>query len=130
MISATLKKSQINFLYYTKSVVPLLHKFTTQNLDLILYPFFVKLNSLSIAVFLLTCQYFGRMKKKFVLSETRTPFYQLFRVRVKKLCYESPRQTSSMFFHSTLEWLQLYIPIISFRLIVLRNRVECQCYNE
>ena len=36
--------------------------------------------------------------KKFVLSETRIAFYQLFIVRVKMLCYESPRGTSRMFF--------------------------------
>ena len=58
----------------------------------------MKLNSLNIAVFLLTCQYFGRKEKKFVLSETRIVFYQLLIVQVKKLCYENPRETSKMFF--------------------------------
>ena len=31
------------------------------------------------------------------------------------------------FFHCTLE---PYIPTTSFKLMALRNRVECQCYNE
>ena len=48
----------------TKSLVPPLHKFTIRKLDLFLFPFFGKLNSLYIAVYLLTCQYFGRMEKK------------------------------------------------------------------
>ena len=47
----------------TKSLVPPLHKFTIRKLDLFLFPFFGKLNLLNIAVYLLTCQYFGRMEK-------------------------------------------------------------------
>ena len=47
----------------TKSLVPPLHKFTIGNLDLILSPFFGKLNWLNIAVYLLTCPYFGKMEK-------------------------------------------------------------------
>ena len=46
-----------------KSLVPPLYKFTTQNLDLI-FPLFEKLNLLNIPVYLMTCQYFGRMEKK------------------------------------------------------------------
>ena len=38
--------------------------------------------------------------------------------------------TSRMFFSLTLEWLCSYVPIKSFRLMVLLNRVQCQCYNE
>ena len=50
----------------TKYLVPPLHKFTIQNLDLI-FSLFGKLNPLKIAVYLLTCQYFGRMGKKLSL---------------------------------------------------------------
>ena len=47
----------------TKSLVPPLHKFTIRKLDLFLFPFFGKLNLLNIAVYLLTCQYFGWTEK-------------------------------------------------------------------
>ena len=47
-----------------KSLVPPLHKFTIRNSWKVnSFPFFGKLNSLNIAVYLLTCQYFGRMEK-------------------------------------------------------------------
>ena len=46
----------------TKSSVPPLRKFTIQNLGLF-FPIFGKLNLLNSAVYLLTCQYFGRMEK-------------------------------------------------------------------
>ena len=58
----------------TKSLVPALHKFTIGNLDLILFPFFGKLNSLNIAVYLLTRQYFGRMRKKLSLRKVGLHF--------------------------------------------------------
>ena len=38
----------------TKSLVPPLHKFTIENLDLILFPFFGKLNWCNVTVYLLT----------------------------------------------------------------------------
>ena len=34
------------------------------------------------------------------------------------------------FFHCTPEWLLPYVPTTSFKLMVLHNKVECQCYNE
>ena len=47
-----------------KFLVPPLHNFTIQNLDLILFLFFGKVNYLfNVTVYLLTCQYFGRMEK-------------------------------------------------------------------
>ena len=33
------------------------------------------------------------------------------------------------FFHCTLEWLCPYVPTASFRLMLLRNQVDCQCYK-
>ena len=86
------KKGQINFLHSTKSTIAYIYH---SKLRLNSFPFSGRLNSLNI---LLTCQYFGKMEKKIVLSETRIAFYQLFIVGVKKLCYESPRGTSRMFF--------------------------------
>ena len=47
----------------TKSLVPPLHKFTIRNLDLF-FSLFGKQNSFSSAVYLMTCQYFGRMERK------------------------------------------------------------------
>ena len=57
----------------TKSLVPLLHKFTIRKLELF-SPFFGKLNSLNIAVYLLTCQYFGRMGKNLFLRKVGLHF--------------------------------------------------------
>ena len=34
------------------------------------------------------------------------------------------------FFHCKPEWFQPYVPTTSFRLMALRNRVECECYYE
>ena len=48
----------------TKSLVPPLHKFTIRKLDLFCFLLFGTLNLLNIAVYLLTCQYTLRMKKK------------------------------------------------------------------
>ena len=97
------------------------------------FPFLGKLNLLNIAVYLPTCQYFGRMEKKFVPSESRIAFCRLFIVRVKMVCYERKvlgELLGCFFFHSTLEWRRPYVPTTSFGLMALRNRVECQCYNE
>ena len=96
-----------------------------------LFHFFGKLNSLKSAMYLLTCQYFG-MEKKIVLSESRIAFCRLFIVRVKKVCYERKVRGELLgcFFHCTLECLCPYVPTTSFRLMVLRNKVECQCYNK
>ena len=58
---------------------------------LIFSPFFGKLNSLNIAVYLLTCQYFGRIEKK--LSHRKVGFFcRLFIVQGKKICYEKKVQ--------------------------------------
>ena len=88
-------------------------------------------NSLNSAVYLPTCQYFG-MGKKSVPSESRTAFYRLFIVRVKNVCYERKVRGELLgcFFHCTLECLCPYVPTTIFRPIALRNKVECQCYNE
>ena len=40
------------------------------------------------AVYLLTCQYFGRMEKKYDPSESRIGFCQLLIVQFEKVCYE------------------------------------------
>ena len=50
------------FQMYYSSLVPPLHKFAIQNLDLF-FPFFGKLDLFNSAVYLLTCKYFGRMEK-------------------------------------------------------------------
>ena len=70
--------------------------------------------------------------KKFVPSESRIAFCRLFIVRVKKVCYERKVRGELLgcFFHCTLECLCPYVPTTSFRLMALRNKVECQCYNE
>ena len=47
---------------FTKSLVPILHKFIIRNLDFI-FSHFGKLNSLNSAVYLLTSQYFGMTGK-------------------------------------------------------------------
>ena len=88
-------------------------------------------NSLNSAVYLPTCQYFG-MGKKNVPSESRTASYRLFIVRVKNVCYERKVRGELLgcFFHCTLECLCPYVPTTTFRPIALRNKVECQCYNE
>ena len=130
MISAMLEKGQINFIYYTKSFVPLLHKFTIQNLDLILFPFFVKLNLLNIAVFLLTCQHFGRMEKNLSYQKLRLDFTSFSQFELGSYARKVQGELLGCFFHCTLAWLQLYVPTTSFRLIALRDRVECQCYKE
>ena len=91
-----------------------------------------KLNSLNSTVYLLTCQYFERMEKKILPSDSRIAFCRLFIVRVKKICYEreGSRELLGCFLHCTLECLRPYVPTASFRLMVLWNKVECQCYNE
>ena len=87
----------------TKSLVPPLHEFIIRKLDF--FPlFFGKLNSLNIAVYLLTCQYFGRAEKK--LSRRKVGFFcRLFIVQVKKICYEKKVQgelLGSSFHYSSL----------------------------
>ena len=49
----------------TKFLLPPLHNFTIRYLDLI-FSLFWELNSLNIALYLLTCQYFGRMEKNLI----------------------------------------------------------------
>ena len=107
----------------TKSLVLPLHKFTIQKLVLF-FPFFGKLKLLSIAVYLLTCQYFRRMEKRFAPEESRIAFCQLFIVRVKKVCYERKveRELLGSYFHCTLEWFHPYFPTTSFRLMTLWNK--------
>ena len=39
-------------------------------------------------MYLLTCQYFERMEKKILPTESRIAFCRLFIVRVNKVCYE------------------------------------------
>ena len=70
--------------------------------------------------------------KKFVPSESRISFCQLFIVRVKKICYESKVREKLLgcFLHCTLECLCPYVPPTSFMLMALWNKEECQCYNE
>ena len=110
----------------TKSLVPPLHKFTIRNLRLIFSLFWEKT----------LCTYWlvniWRGWKKIVPSESRIAFCQLFIVRVKKVCYERKVRGELLgcFFHCTLECLCPYVPTTSFRLMALRNKVECQCYNE
>ena len=114
----------------TKSLVPSSHKFTTRNLDLFFFSFFEHLNSLNIGVYLMICQYFGRMERK--LSRWKVWFCRLFIVRVEKVCYERKVRGELLgwFFHCTLKWLWSYVPPTSFTLMALLNRVERQCYNE
>ena len=114
----------------TKSLVPPLRKFTIQNLDL----FFSKLRLIFSLFWEKTlCTYWlvniWRGWKKIVPSESRIAFCQLFIVRVKKVCYERKVRGELLgcFLHCTLECLHPYVPTTSFR---LRNKVECQCYNE
>ena len=47
----------------TKSLVPPLPKFAIQKLDLFLFPFSEKVDLFNIALYLLTCQYFGGIEK-------------------------------------------------------------------
>ena len=81
----------------------------------------------------------GRVRQVVVLygydfspSESRIAFCRLFIVRVKKVCYERKLRGELLgsSFHCTMEWLCPYVPTTSFRLMALRNWVECQCYNE
>ena len=108
-----------------KSLVPPLHKFTIRNLDLF-FPFLGKN-----AVYLLTCL-FRKDGKKIAPSESRIAFCRLFIVRVKKVCYERKVRGELLgcFFHCTLECLCPYVPTTRFRLMALRNKEECQYYNE
>ena len=112
-------------LSFTKSLIQTLRKFNIRNLDLFC-PFFGKN-----AVYLLTCQHF-EMEKKFVPSESRIAFCRLFIVRVQNVCYEQKVRGEILgcVLHCTLRCLSTYVPTTSFRLMVLRNKVECQCYNE
>ena len=121
-----LKKGQINSLHSTKSLVPPLHKFTIQNIKLILLPFFKKLNSLNNAVYLLTCQYFRRVQTNLSSWKLGLHFADFFIVQVKKICYERKVRAKLLgcFFHSTMEWLHPYVTTTSFRLIVLQNSVK------
>ena len=114
----------------TKLLVPPLHKFIIGKFDLFFFLFFGKLNLLNIAVYLLTCQYFGRMKKKLSLRKVGL-FCRLFIVQVKKVCYEKKVQGEllGISFHYTLKWLRPQVPSTNFRLMTLQNWVECQCYN-
>ena len=81
----------------TKSLVPPLHKFTIRNLGLFI-SLFGKQNSFKSAVYLLTCQYFGRMERKLFcgkgLHSADFPQFELRRYAMT----ESPRGTSRMFF--------------------------------
>ena len=84
-----------------KFLIPPLHKFTIQNLDL----FF--LFSGKKRCVLTDLSIFGEDGKKIVPSESRIAFCQLFIVRVKKVCYERKVQGELLgsYFHCTLEWL-------------------------
>ena len=64
--------------------------------------------------------------------ESRIAFCRLFIVRVKKVCHERKVRGELLqyLFHCTLECLCSYGPTTSFRLMALRNKVECQCYYE
>ena len=116
----------------TKSLVPPLHKFTIRKLDLFLFPFFGKLNLLNSTVYLLTCQYFERIEKNLSRWKVGLHFADFFIVQVKTVCYERKVQGELLgfFLHCTLECLCPYVPTTGFRLMVLGNKVECQCYNE
>ena len=105
-----------------KSLIPPLHKFTIRNL-LIFSLFWEKM----------LCTYWlvniWRGWKKIVLSESRIAFCRIFIVWVKKVCYEQKVRDELLgcFLHCALECLCPYIPTTRFR---LRNKEECQCYNE
>ena len=90
----------------TKSMVPPLYKFTTQNLDLIFPSFRLTLLCTQWLVNIL-----GRWKK-IVPSESRIAFCQHFKVRVKKVCYEKKVRGELLgwFFNFTLKWLRSYVP--------------------
>ena len=85
----------------TKSMVPPLFKFTTQNLDLIFPSFRLTLLCTQWLVNIL-----GRWKK-IVPSESRIAFCWFFIVQVKKVCYEKKVQGELLwwFFNCTLKWL-------------------------
>ena len=121
----------INLHSSTKSSVPPLHKFIIQNLDLFFSLFWeLKLSSPNSAVYLLTCQYSGRMEK-IVLLECRIAFCRLFvELRRYAMKGKSEGNFQDVFFHFTLECLYPYVPITSFRLMALRNKLECQCYSK
>ena len=93
---------------------------------ILIFSFFGKVNALKFAVYLLTCQYFSNMEK-FVPQESSIEFCRIFIVRVKEVCYERKAQGELLgtSIYCTLEWLCPCIPTTSFRLVVLRNRVEC-----
>ena len=67
----------------TKSMVPPLHKFTIRKLDLF-FTFFGKLNSLDITVYLLNCQYFGRMEKKLSARKVGLHFANFSQFELKR----------------------------------------------
>ena len=116
----------------TKSLVPPLHKCTIGKLDLFFFSFFWE-TKFALYHFVLTYfSIFCEDGKKFVPEESRIAFCRLFIVRVKKVCYERKVRGELLgcFFHCTLECLCPYVPTTSFRLMALRNKVECQCYNE
>ena len=116
----------------TKCLVPpLLHKFTIWKLDLFFFLFW-ETKFVYYHCVLADLSIFREVGKKFVPQESRIEFCQLSIVWVKKLRYEKKVQGELIgsYFHRTLEWLHPYVPTTSFRLIVLWNKVECQCYNE
>ena len=113
-----------------KSLLPPLHKFTIRNLDLF-FPFFGKLNLLNSTVFT-GLSIFREVGKRLAPSESRIAFYQLFIVRVQKVSHERKVRGGLLgcFFRCILECLRSYVPTTSFRPMALRNKLECQCYNE
>ena len=115
----------------TKCLVPPLHKFTIWKLDLFFFLFW-ETKFVYYHCVLADLSIFREDGKKFVPQESRIEFCQLSIVWVKKLHYEKKVQGELIgsYFHRTLEWLHPYVPTTSFRLIVLWNKVECQCYNE
>ena len=115
----------------TKCLVPPLHKFTISKLDLFFFLFW-ETKFVYYHCVLADLSIFREDGKKFVPQESRIEFCQLSIVWVKKLRYEKKVQGELIgsYFHRTLEWLHPYVPTTSFRLIVLWNKVECQCYNE
>ena len=58
-------------------------------------------------------------------------FCRLFIVLFKNVCYERKVQGELLgsYFHYTLEWLRPQVPTTSIRLMMLGDRVECQCYK-
>ena len=81
-------------------------------------------------MFLLTCQYFGKMEKKSSCRKLGLHFTSISLLELKSYAMKVQGELPGCFFHCTMEWLQPYAPTTSFKLMALRNTVECQCYNE